>query len=163
MQHEYIFRIFGKESHKQITANLDLLLRRFNEVKNFFTLFVRYYECISLLHCILIGSKVKSSLSVIMISSFRSSFGSKHRFSSLNISTSGFICWKSSSSWPHSKWFLKKFSIECRRSSEIALIFTLIHLVISRELAFSPNQSDARLKSTATWSPEFSRASGRSF
>lgn len=31
--HEYIFRIFGKESHKQITANLDLLLRRFNEVQ----------------------------------------------------------------------------------------------------------------------------------
>lgn len=69
MQHEYIFRIFGKESHKQITANLDLLLRRFNEVKNVFTLFVRYYECISLLDCILIGSKVKSGLSVI-ISSF---------------------------------------------------------------------------------------------
>ena len=108
MQHEYIFRIFGKESHKQITANLDLLLRRFNEVTNFFTLFARYYECISSLDCILIGLKVNSSLSVIMISSFRSSFGSKHRFFSLNISTSGFISWKSSSSWPHSKWFLKE-------------------------------------------------------
>ena len=74
----------------------------------FLTLFARYYECIFSLDCILIGLKVNSSLSVIMISSFRSSFGSKHRFFSLNISTSGFISWKSSSSWPHSKWFLKE-------------------------------------------------------
>ena len=108
--------------------------------------------------------KIRPECHYFIFSSFRSSFGSKHRFSSLNISTSGFICWKSSSSWPHSKWFLKE-------------IFNWMSKVIwdcvdfsfnspcdwSRKLAFPPNQSDARLKSTATWSPEFSRASGRSF
>ncbi|KAL9966161.1 hypothetical protein ACROYT_G024197 [Oculina patagonica] len=31
--HEFIFNIFGKENFNQITANLDLLLKRFNEVQ----------------------------------------------------------------------------------------------------------------------------------
>ncbi|KAJ7389806.1 Rap guanine nucleotide exchange factor 4 [Desmophyllum pertusum] len=31
--HEFIFNIFGKENYNQITANLDLLLKRFNEVQ----------------------------------------------------------------------------------------------------------------------------------
>jgi len=31
--YEFIFHVFGKENYNQITANLDLLLRRFNEVQ----------------------------------------------------------------------------------------------------------------------------------
>ena len=33
-QYEFIYHVFGKENYNQITANLDLLLRRFNEVRN---------------------------------------------------------------------------------------------------------------------------------
>lgn len=36
-QYEFVYHVFGKENYNQITANLDLLLRRFNEVRNFST------------------------------------------------------------------------------------------------------------------------------
>ena len=39
LQHEFVYNIFGKENYNQITANLDLLLKRFNEV--------RHYNCSS--------------------------------------------------------------------------------------------------------------------
>ena len=35
LQHEFVYNIFGKENYNQITANLDLLLKRFNEVRHF--------------------------------------------------------------------------------------------------------------------------------
>lgn len=35
LQHEFVYNIIGKENYNQITANLDLLLKRFNEVRHF--------------------------------------------------------------------------------------------------------------------------------
>lgn len=104
-------------------------------MKNFFTLFVRYYECISLLDCILIGSKVKSGLSVI-ISSFHLLGPALGRNTDSPHSTSqqaGLSVEKVHQVGRTVSDSSKKISIECRRSSEIALIFTLIHLVIGRE------------------------------
>ena len=35
LQYEFIYHMYGKENYNQITANLDLLLQRFNEVRHF--------------------------------------------------------------------------------------------------------------------------------